>query len=205
LGGGSLPHVFVTPPDVTPLAGLEAYIFNFDFDTDAPKIFKTSGIYKQSSMQFMTARSTDLQPFKRHGGKMIIYHGNSDGVFSPHDTIKWYEAMDERMPGKAQSFVRLFLVPGMGHCGAGPGTTQFDAFTPLVSWVEHGIAPDSIVATAPSGTPWPGRTRPLCPYPKQARYTGSGDINNAANFVCELPHHGRGHDCNDFNFHPCDD
>ena len=197
LGGGSLPHVFVTPPDVTPLADLEAYIFGFNFDTDAPKIFQTSGIYTQSSMQFMTALKTDLRPFKRHGGKMILYHGNSDGVFSPHDTINWYKAMDERMPGKAQSFARLFLVPGMGHCGGGPGTTVLDAFTPLVNWVEYGIAPDSIVATAPPGTPWPGRIRPLCPYPKQARYIGSGDINNAANFRCEMPRHGHGHDCDD--------
>ncbi len=202
LGGGSLPHVFVTPPDVTPLTGLEAYIFGFNFDTDAPKIFQTSGIYTQSSMQFMTARATNLSPFKKHGGKMIIYHGNSDGVFSPHDTINWYQAMDERMHGKAQSFIRLFLVPGMGHCSLGPGTTLFDAFTPLVNWVEHGIAPDSIVATAPGGpppvgTPWPGRTRPLCPYPKQARYIGSGDINDAANFICEMPKEKHGHDCDD--------
>jgi pimeloyl-ACP methyl ester carboxylesterase len=205
LGGGSLPHVFVTPPNITPLAGLEAYIFGFNFDTDAPKIFKASGIYTQSSMEFMTARSTNLSAFKKHGGKMIIYHGNSDGVFSPHDTSNWYEAMDERMRGKAESFVRLFLVPGMGHCGLGPGTTQFDAFTPLVNWVEHGIAPKSIVATAPPGAPWPGRTRPLCPYPKQARYKGSGDINDAVNFRCELPHYGHGHDFNDLDFHHCDD
>ncbi|HVP78109.1 MAG TPA: tannase/feruloyl esterase family alpha/beta hydrolase [Thermodesulfobacteriota bacterium] len=206
LGGGSLPHVFVTPPDVTPLTGLEAYIFGFNFDTDAPKIFKTSGIYKQSSMQFMTALSTNLLPFKRHGGRMIIYHGNSDGVFSPHDTINWYQAMDFTMHDRAESFVRLFLVPGMGHCSLGPGTTVFDAFTPLVQWVEQGIAPDSIVATAPGGpapvgTPWPGRTRPLCPYPKQARYIGSGDINDAANFRCELPHDGPGDGCDNFDFY----
>jgi hypothetical protein len=205
LGGGSLPHVFVTPPDVTPLTGLEAYIFNFDFDKDAPKIFKASRIYRESSMEFMTARSTNLSAFKKHGGKMIIYHGNSDGVFSPHDTINWYRAMDERMRGKAQSFVRLFLIPGMGHCGLGPGTTQFDPFTPLVNWVEHGVAPKSIVAAAPPGTPWPGRTRPLCPYPKQARYKGSGDINDAVNFRCELPHYGHGHDFDDFDFHHCGD
>ena len=211
LGGGALPLVFVTPPAITPVTGLEAYIFGFNFDTDAPKIFQTSGIYKRSSMEFMTARSTDLSAFKHNGGKLIIYHGNSDGVFSPHDTLNWYNAMNARMHGKAQSFVRLFLVPGMGHCSLGPGTTLFDAFTPLVNWVEHGIAPDSIVATAPGGpppvgTPWPGRTRPLCPYPKQTRYIGSGDINNAANFVCELPHHEHGHDFDhDYDFWHCDD
>ena len=203
LGGGALPLIFVTPPAITPVTGLEGYIFGFNFDTDAPKIFKTSGIYTESSMEFMTARSTDLWPFKKHGGKMIIYHGNADAVFSPHDTINWYEAMNERMSGKAQSFIRLFLVPGMTHCFTGPATSAFDSFTSLVNWVEHGIAPDSIVATAPPGTPWPGRTRPLCPYPKQTRYIGSGSIEDAANFVCRWPHHehDHGHD-HDFDIHP---
>ena len=194
LGGGALPLVFVTPPVITPATGLEAYMFDFNFDTGAPKIFQTSGIYTQSSMEFMTARSTDLRPFKKHGGKMIIYHGNADAVFSPHDTVDWYEAMDATMhDDRAQNFVRLFLVPGMTHCAYGPSTYAFDAFTPLVHWVENGIAPDSIIAIAPSDTPWPGRTRPLCPYPKQTRYIGSGDINNAANFVCKWPDHGFDH------------
>ncbi len=189
LGGGSLPMVFVTPPVVTPLTGLEAYIFGFNFDNDAPKIFQTSGIYTQSSTQFMTALATDLSPFKNQGGKMILYHGNSDGVFSPHDTINWYNLMDAAMNGSAQSFARLFLVPGMGHCSLGPGTTVFDAFTPLVKWVEQGIAPDSILAMAlggpaPIGTPWPGRTRPLCSYPAVTRYLGSGSVDDAANFTC---------------------
>jgi hypothetical protein len=201
LGGGSLPHVFVTPPDVTPLNALEEYIFHFDFDRDAPKIFQTSGIYTQSSMEFMTALSTDLSAFKKHGGKMILYHGNSDGVFSSHDTINWYEAMDERMNGNAESFVRLFLVPGMGHCGGGPGTTQFDAFMSLVDWVEGGHAPGSITATAPPGTPWPGRTRPLCPYPEQARYKGTGNIEDASSFICKPPAHRHGHDFDhDFDY-----
>lgn len=194
LGGGALPLIFVTPPAITPVTGLEAYIFDFNFDTDAPKIFETSGIYTESSMEFMTARSTDLQPFKEQGGKLIIYEGNSDGVFSPHDIIRWYNAMNIEMDGKAENFARLFMVPGMGHCGTGPGTTTFDTLTPLVNWVEKGIAPDSIIATAPAGTPWPGRTRPLCPYPKQTRYIGSGDINNATNFVCKWPHYEHNHD-----------
>ena len=75
-------------------------------------------------------------------------------------------------------------MPGMNHCFGGPSTDQFDAFAALVSWVENGSAPDRIVATARMTTPWPGRTRPLCPYPSQARYTGSGSVEDAANFVC---------------------
>jgi pimeloyl-ACP methyl ester carboxylesterase len=189
LGGGALPMIFTTPPAITPLTGLEKYIFEYNFDTDAPKIFKTSGIYKQSSMQFMSAASTDLSAFKRRGGKLIVYHGQSDGVFSPRDTTNWYNEMDENMRGSAQEFARLFLVPGMGHCGMGPGTTSFDAFSAVVRWVENGIAPDSIIATASFDAPWPGRTRPLCPYPEQTRYAGTGDINDAVNFVCEMPRH----------------
>jgi hypothetical protein len=186
LGGGSVPMIFVTPPVVTPVTGLEAYIFGFNFDTDAPKIFQTSGIYTQSSMDFMTPPppETDLSAFKNQGGKMILYHGNADAVFSPHDTIDWYEVMNTAMGETAQSFARLFLVPGMTHCAFGPSTYAFDAFTAVVNWVEHGTPPDSIVAMAPPGTPWPGRTRPLCPFPSVTRDLGSGSIDDAANFTC---------------------
>lgn len=193
LGAGALAMVFVTPPDVRPTSQLANYVFGFDFDVDAPRIFQTSGIYTESSMDFMTATSTDLSAFKRKGRKLIIYNGNADGVFSTNDIVGWYEALDAAMGGKARKFARLFAVPGMGHCGGGPATSQFDAFGALVEWVEKGQAPDRIVATAPAGTPWPGRTRPLCPYPEQARYTGAGDIDDAANFVCARPPHGHGH------------
>ena len=186
LGGGSLPMIFVTPPVITPLTGLEAYVFGFNFDTDAPKIFETSGIYTESSMEYMTPPSpaTDLSAFKNQGGKMILYHGNSDGVFSSQDTINWYDDMNTAMDGTAQSFARLFLVPGMAHCGGGPATSVFDAFTALVNWVEYGIAPDSLLAAANVFAPWPSRTRPLCPYPSVTRYLGMGSIEAANNFTC---------------------
>jgi hypothetical protein len=75
----------------------------------------------------------------------------------------------------------------MNHCGGGPATSQFDAFAAVVNWVENGEEPDSILATAPpQGTPWPGRTRPLCPYPAIARYKGVGDINVADSFECRV-------------------
>ena len=76
-------------------------------------------------------------------------------------------------------------MPGANHCGGGPATSSIDAFSPLVNWVENGVAPQRIVGTAAAtGNPFPGRTRPLCPYPQYAHYTGSGDINAEANFVC---------------------
>ena len=77
------------------------------------------------------------------------------------------------------------MFPGMNHCGGGPSTSQFDAFAALVDWVENDKAPESIIGTAPGSTPWPGRTRPICAYPEQARYVGSGSIEDAANFRCE--------------------
>ena len=189
LGGGSLPLVFVTPPVPVPVDQLAAYVFGFNFDADAPKIYVRTQTYTESSMQFMTARSPDRTAFRQNGGKMILYHGLSDGVFSPLDTIRWYEAVDRRM-GHAEDFIRLFLVPGMGHCSGGPSTDSFSPFTALVNWVENGVAPDRIIATAPAGTPWPGRTRPLCAYPTQARYSGNGSIEDAASFVCEAPAQG---------------
>ena len=187
MGASSVAHVFVTPPVVTPMSGIEAYAFHFNFDTEAPRIFQTSGVYKQSSMEFMAASGTDLSAFRNHGGKMVLYHGCSDGSFSPLDTIGWYKSMNVAMGGSARGFARFFLVPGMGHCTGGPGTTQFSAFSALVEWVEGNHAPERIPATAPTGTPWPGRTRPLCPYPEIAAYSGSGSIEKAEHFVCAPP------------------
>ena len=182
-------YIFFTPP----VQGLNpfGYEMHFDFDTDSRLIDAASGPYTQSSIEFMSA-TTDMRRFAKRGGKMIIYHGNSDPVFSVKESIGWLREALSRTRGKdgrGDEFVRLFRVPGMNHCSGGPATDSFDALTPIVNWVEKGIAPDRIVATARAtavnpASPWPGRTRPLCPYPKQARYNGSGSIEDAANFSC---------------------
>jgi feruloyl esterase len=190
--GGALSLIFVTPPEPRPVDQLPAYVFGFDFDRDAPKIYARSGVYTESSMEFMTANSPDRTAFRQRGGKMILWHGLSDGVFSANDTIRWYDALDRRERGGAAEFARLFLVPGLGHCSGGPATGAFSPFSALVDWVERGIAPASIVATASPGAPWPGRTRPLCAYPTQARYTGNGSTEDAASFVCAAPDRDRG-------------
>ncbi len=105
--------------------------------------------------------------------------------------VNWYTEMNRAMLGnpgnfrETKRFARLFLIPGANHCGGGPSTSGADWFSPLVNWVENGVAPDSVTGTAaPTGNPFPDRTRPLCPYPQFAQYKGSGDINVAANFVC---------------------
>ncbi|HEU4626266.1 MAG TPA: tannase/feruloyl esterase family alpha/beta hydrolase [Steroidobacteraceae bacterium] len=131
-----------------------------------------------------TAHWTQLDTFSGHGGKIIYYHGVSDPWFSAQDTVRYYEEMVTANAQQAatSSFSRLYLVPGMGHCSGGEATLdRFDLLTPVVSWVEKGVAPEGIVAT---GRAFPGRSRPLCPYPQHAHYKGSGDPQSAASFEC---------------------
>jgi feruloyl esterase len=190
--------IFSTPPmSTTPLPNTLKFALGFDFDTDAPKIFATSDVYTESAMSFMTPPDpSNLDTLRNRGAKMIVIHGVSDPVFSVDDTTSWYESVDKRYGGGAGDAAQFFRVPGMGHSGGGPATDQFDGLRALVDWVEYGVAPDRIVASArgagnaggvntelPAG--WSAtRTRPLCPYPLVARYKG-GDRELAASFACE--------------------
>ena len=127
---------------------------------------------------------TNLSTFSAHGGKLLFYHGMSDQAFSAMDTLDYYQRMAKANGGmdKVQNWSRMFLVPGMYHCRGGEfALDNFDLLTPLLNWVEKGTAPDSVVA---KGKAFPGRTRPLCAYPKYAFYTGKGDPEDAKNFVC---------------------
>jgi feruloyl esterase len=159
-------------------------LLGVDLEKDAGKIYAESGVFTKSSWDFMMASSTDLSRYKSHGGRLVIVHGVSDPVFSINDTLSWWNEINKGNNGSAADFVRVFAVPGMNHCGGGPATDQFDAFTALVNWVEKSAAPEKIVATAGPASPWPGRTRPLCAYPAQPRYNGFGSIEDASNFSC---------------------
>ena len=127
--------------------------------------------------------STNLSTFSGNGGKLIFFHGNSDPWFSPLDTLGYYRSLDATNGGaeKVSEWSRLFLVPGMAHCGGGPALDHFDMLSAVVNWVEKGTAPDAVIAT---GQAFPGRSRPLCAYPKHAQYKGSGDSEDARNFTC---------------------
>ncbi|WP_162894935.1 tannase/feruloyl esterase family alpha/beta hydrolase [Rhizobium terrae] len=127
---------------------------------------------------------TDLSSFAARGSKIIFFHGVSDPWFSSNDTVDFFNRMSKATKAgiKTEDWARLYLVPGMAHCRGGPaGLDQFDMLTGLVNWVEKGEAPQSVEV---SGKAFPGRTRPLCPYPSYASYKGAGDINSAANFEC---------------------
>ncbi len=187
MGASALATIFTTPPTVVaadPQSEMD-YALGFNFDQDAPKIYATAGPFHRSAWADIAARSPHLEAFRAHGGKLIVPQGASDPVFSLNDTLAWYHELDSIERGQAADFVRVFPVPGMAHCAGGPATDQFSAFDALVAWVEQGAAPERIIAKAGPGTPWPGRTRPLCAYPKIGRYIGTGDIEDAANFRCE--------------------
>jgi hypothetical protein len=131
-----------------------------------------------------TSEWTNLSTFREHGGKLLFYHGVSDPWFSSLDTVGYYRKLGAANGGEqaVHDWSRLFLVPGMGHCRGGEATLdQFDLLTAVVDWVEQKRAPDSVVAT---GTAFPGRSRPLCAFPKHAHYAGSGSSEDVANFQC---------------------
>jgi feruloyl esterase len=156
----------------------------FDWDRDVT--------FVDEAVPALSATSRDLSAFRASGGKLIMYTGLADPVTPPQDTISYYEDVVRAMGGLAgtQRFFRFFPAPGMGHCSGGAGPSSFDALGALETWVERGVAPETIVASHAAGGAV-DRTRPLCAFPKQARYTGAGSIDAAASFVCAPPSSAR--------------
>jgi feruloyl esterase len=137
--------------------------------------------------RILNATNPDLRTFKQRGGKLLLYHGWSDQNFSAPTTISYYESVRDTVgSGQMGEWLRLFLAPGMGHCGGGEGPNAFDHLAALEQWVENGHAPATITASHRTDGKI-DRTRPLCPYPQVAKYRGSGSIDEAVNFNCQLP------------------
>jgi hypothetical protein len=155
---------------------------HFDVDREAARV------EADRTAQLGDSTWTNLTTFAGHGGKLLFYHGLSDPWFSPLDTLSYYEKMaKDTGNGSVKTPVtfwsRIYFVPGMGHCqGGSAALDRFDMLSAVVDWVEKGVAPDRVVATGPA---FPGRSRPLCPYPQHAQYKGQGDTNDASNFVCQ--------------------
>ena len=179
LGLGQIPYGWISPPD----PGFDPLSFNFD--TDIARLNNRSPVVTYST-------SLDISKFEQRHGKIIWYHGLSDPGPPATGTIEYYKEMAARNGGleNTMKFARLFLIPNMGHCGGGPATDQFDPLTPLIDWVEHGVAPDAIIASGTNFTSAPTtRSRPLCPYPQEARHVGlaGGDLGVATNYKCVMP------------------
>ena len=152
----------------------------FDLEKDLALALKNAG--------FVEANDANLAKFKARGGKLLLYHGWADPGPAPENTINYYDAVNKKLGGKQDDWMRLFLMPGVGHCGGGVGPDQADFLGALEQWREKGVAPSQINASRPAGrgvsTPM---SRPLCPFPQVARYKGSGSSNDAANFSCAAP------------------
>ncbi len=153
-------------------------IGQFNFDADVVRAEEKAGV--------MNALDTNLKPFFDRGGRLISYHGWNDPQISPLNTTLYYDRVVKAMGGanRVAGNYRLFMVPGMAHCGGGTSASTFDMLTALEQWVENKKAPDSIPASRAEGGKVV-RTRPLCAYPQVASYKGSGSTDDAANFVCK--------------------
>jgi len=153
----------------------------FNLDRDLP-------IADEVDRGTINAIEPDIRPFTRRGGKLLMYHGWADQLVGPGTSIDYYNSVVKALGGElaATGAVRLFMAPGMGHCGGGDGPNTFDTIGALEQWVEHGEPPDALIAShATNGVV--DRTRPLCPYPQLATYKGTGSTDEAANFVCKAP------------------
>jgi len=198
-------------------AGQSGFDFlNINFDTDVELTNNKAAGSGETWQEALDANNPDLGPFQRRGGKLLMYHGYADPFVTPLGSLDYYTAMiganghGSRAVKQTQKFARLFMAPGVTHCGGGPGANVFngssnlggpedsdhDVFLALRQWVEDGVAPQRIIATKfindnpASGVAF---TRPLCPYPQQARYRGAGATTDAASFVCvtgESDHNG---------------
>ena len=156
-------------------------IQRFDAATDVARAEEADG-------GTLNALDPNLTAFIARGGKLIQYHGWSDPQISPGASVQYYDQVVKARGGadKVHGAYRLFMAPGMAHCGGGEGPNSFDMMTALEQWVEKGVAPDRIIASRQeNGTT--SRTRPLCPYPQLATYSGMGSTDEAANFTCKAP------------------
>jgi feruloyl esterase len=135
-----------------------------------------------------TKNPAKLLPFIQRGGKLIIYHGASDPAIPASRSILFYHELAAKLHGtdKTAASVRLFLVPGMQHCSGGIGPDRFDTLSAIEAWAEHGTAPESIAATTKPEVATQ-HSLPLCPFPRQARYSGHGELTDAANWSCAAP------------------
>jgi feruloyl esterase len=146
----------------------------FDLDRDMPLIDKAVG--------YVDSVNPDLSKFKAHNGKLLLTHGWADTGITPETTIWYYGSVLDKMGKNQSDWMRLFMAPGMGHCGGGPGVNTFDSIGTLEKWVEKGIAPEQMMGTGAQGF-----SRPMCPYPQSAEYKGTGDLKDGSNWACKAP------------------
>jgi feruloyl esterase len=177
------------PTTIPPFAPIFQWVFGLNWDWRQFDFDRQNTIFAQKLAEMVNATNPDIDTFRAHGHKLLMYHGWSDWLVPPEESVNYYNAVSARSKESIDPSLRLFMVPGMSHCSGGPGETHFDALGSMVEWVEHGVAPNRIIA----GKLPPGESagtenvqRPLCPYPQIARYQGSGSTNDASSFACTV-------------------
>lgn len=175
---------------------------NKDWDYKTFDLSRDTRVADQKVAKMLNAMDANLKPFAKRGGKLILYHGWCDAALPPRNTIEYYEAVRAKMGAKqAEAFLRLYMLPGVQHCGGGPGPNHFGDFDrepdaasnllmALERWVESGVKPANLTAVRyKANRPASGieRSRPICAYPQVAKYKGSGSTDEAASFECKLP------------------
>ena len=172
LAEGVLRYLILDPPQ-------PGYDFRqFNFDRDPALVARWS--------KLADAKESNLSAFRTSGGKLIMTYGWADQILQPMMGVTYYEQVLAANGPSTGDFARLFMMPGVAHCGGGVGPDRVDAVTAVIDWVEKGQAPDSLLASKVTNGAVV-RTRPLCPYPQVARYRGQGSIDDAANFSCAAP------------------
>lgn len=167
-----------------PASGWNGRLMDFDFDAHADAV--------NAALGHLNATHSNLSEFRDRGAKLILWAGTADGVPHFNDLVDYYESVAQSMGGATETarFARLFIAPGVQHCGGGPGPNKFDMLGALDSWVSNGTAPEHILATKYQGDDVArgmARSRPLCAYPKVARWNGHGSVDRAENFICADP------------------
>jgi feruloyl esterase len=148
---------------------------NFDLDRDMPLVDKAAG--------YVDAVNPDLRAFEAAGGKLLLYAGWRDNTITPENTVLYYETVLREMGAEQSDWMRMFLVPGMQHCGGGPGPNTFDSISALEQWREKDQAPAQLMGKNRES----GLERPICAYPQFAKYDGSGDLKDKSNWSCASP------------------
>ena len=196
---GATALIWSTPPANPATLNPTSFALTTPIDSMIAAVKATNTTYTESGLDLMQpVNATQLGKLKSRGAKVMVYHGVSDPIFSVNDTEAWFKGVQADNGGDASNFSRFYRVPGMSHCGLGPSTDQFDMLQSLVSWVEKGEAPQSILAQARGAgnavgvnpdvpAAWaPNRSRPLCPYPQVARLkAGATNLETADSFRCE--------------------
>jgi feruloyl esterase len=172
LAEGVMKYLILDPPQPE----YDFTTFNYDHDTSLV----------QRWSKLADAKDPDLSKFRNRGGKLIMTYGWADTILQPMMGVNYYEAVTAKNGKDTPNFARLFMMPGVAHCGGGIGPDRNDAVTAVIDWVEKGKAPDSLLASRVMDAKVV-RTRPLCPYPQVARYKGQGSIDEASNFSCVAP------------------